>query len=40
MAKRSHIGEKRSQDAILTEVLEELREMERYEGSPPGFAHF
>ena len=28
MAKRSHIGEKRSQDAILTEVLEELREME------------
>ena len=28
VAKRSHMGEKRSQDAILTEVLEELREME------------
>ena len=28
VAKRSHIGKKRSQDAVLTEVLEELREME------------
>ena len=28
VGKRSHIGEKRLQDAKLTEVLEELREME------------